>query len=37
MPAYKMTVEDAKAVTAYLRSLRSDAKGRKRERERDDD
>jgi hypothetical protein len=31
-----MTVEDAKAVTAYLRSLRGDGKGRKREREDDD-
>ena len=36
MPAYKMTVEDAKAVTAYLRSIRGDGKGRKREREDDD-
>jgi mono/diheme cytochrome c family protein len=38
MPAYKMTVEDAQAVTAYLRSLRGDGKavGRKREREDDD-
>jgi mono/diheme cytochrome c family protein len=36
MPSYKMTVEDAKAVTAYLRSLRGDAKGRKRERDDDD-
>ena len=34
MPAYKMTVEDAKAVTAYLRSFRGDGKARKRE---DDD
>jgi mono/diheme cytochrome c family protein len=31
------TPRDAKAVTAYLRSLRGDGKGRKRERERDDD
>jgi mono/diheme cytochrome c family protein len=36
MPAYRMTVEDAKAVTAYLRSVRGDAKGRKRVREDDD-
>jgi hypothetical protein len=36
MPAYRMTVEDAKAVTAYLRSLRGDGKARKREREDDD-
>jgi mono/diheme cytochrome c family protein len=36
MPAYRMTVEDAKAVTAYLRSLRGEGKGRKREREDDD-
>jgi mono/diheme cytochrome c family protein len=36
MPAYKMTLEDARAVTSYLRSVRG-GDGKARKREHDDD